>query len=173
MSRWGAFPATVKAIARWSLTVKIGSAAIAPFWFLQWIKNELLPAETEERLRLLNLLPHFHWYVWVIICLSVALVGSLEGMVRWNKNEIAPIVGWTGTLHNDAFLLARRIRDFIANFIVDNGEMPKLYPTNDNNERMRVNNEIGQWCNRFTARFRANLGDDVEKLLDRIKGEGI
>jgi hypothetical protein len=164
---------TFKSIVRWSLTVKIGGAAIGLFWFLQWIKNELLPAATEERLRLLNLLPHFPWYIWVIICLSVALVGTFEGVVRWNKNEIAPILGWPETLQNDASLLARRIRDFIAKFIADNGEMPKIVPTGDDNERIRMNGEVSGWCLRFTSLFRATLADDALNIIRRIRAEGV
>jgi len=98
MPRWKSFRYTVRSITRWSLTVKIGGVVIGVFWFLQLAKDELLPEEWEEHLRLLNLLPHFHWYIWVIICLSLALVGTLEGTMRWNKNEIAPMIGWPGSL---------------------------------------------------------------------------
>jgi len=169
MSGWNSFRVTIEAIVRWSLTVKIGGATISVFWFLQLIKDELLPEDWGARLRLLNLLPHLPWYEWAIALLVVFLVGAIEGTLRWNRNEIASILGWTGTLQNDAFLLARRIRDFITKFIADNGEMPRIYPTNDDNERMRMNVAVSDWCNRFTHLFRATLSGEIEDNLNKIR----
>jgi hypothetical protein len=169
MSRWKSLRRTIEAIFRWSLTVKIGGAAIGFFWFLQWIKNELLPAETEERLRLLNLLPHFHWYIWVILLLIVGLLGCLEGVVRWNRNEIVPIIGLEGTLQNEAFLLAKRIRDFVEQFVAENGEMPKFYPSVSQDEQTRMQVAMSEWCNRFTSLFRATLANEIEAMLRRIR----
>jgi hypothetical protein len=64
------------------LSLRSAVPPIGIFWFLQLIKDELLPEKWKERLRLLNLLPPRPWYIWVILLLVIALVGGLEGVVR-------------------------------------------------------------------------------------------
>jgi hypothetical protein len=163
----------LESIVRWSSAVKIGSTAVGLFWFLQAVKDELLPEEWEDRLRLVNLLPHFRWYVWVILLLGVWLVGVLEGVIRWHKHEIAPILGRPNTLHRETFVVAGKIRDFITKFIADNGEMPRLYPTADDKERIRMNTAISDWSIRFSQQFRIALHQEVKDTLHKIQAEGI
>jgi hypothetical protein len=164
---------TAKKIVHWSLVVKIGGSIIGVFWFLQLIKDELLPEELEARLRLLNLIPHWPWYVWLILALLVCLIGLFEGTYRWNKHEVAPIIGWPETLQNEAFLLATKIRDFIEDFTDKNGLPPEIYPTGDENTRTRMQIAASDWNNRFTQQFRVNLRDEVGGVIDRIRAEGI
>ena len=173
MSRWNSFRRTFESVVNWSLTVKIGGTIIGVFWFLQLIKDEFLPEDWEARLRLLNLVPHFHWYIWAILALLVFLVGTFEGTFRWNKNEIAPILGWPGTLQNNAFLEAKKIRDFVANFTSTNGRSPEIYPTDDPNARTRMQIAASDWNNLFSQQFRVNLQTEVEDIIDKIEAEGI
>ena len=164
---------TFRKITEWSYTVKIGGAIVGLFWFLQWIRDEWLPQQWEERLRLINLIPHWHWYVWVILLLLVFLIGFFEGAVRWNRNEIAAMLGWPGTLQNEAFALARKMRDFVQEFAKTNGGIPKIHPTNDENERARMNAAASAWGMKFSQQFRVSLLGDVEKMVERIRAEGV
>jgi hypothetical protein len=162
---------TAESISRWSLTYKIAGWAIGVYWFFQLIIGLL---HLEDRMMALqNHFPTLPWYGWVILLLAIALFGGLEGAVRWNKNEIAPILGWKGSLQNDAFLLARKIRDFVAQFIASNGDVPKLPITDDAKEKLRVSAEVGEWGNRFTAKFRATLADEIERTVQRLRAEGV
>jgi hypothetical protein len=173
MSKWVSMLRTLESITRWSLTVKVGGTIIGVFWFLQLIKDELLPERWEERLRLLNLLPHWPWYEWTIALLLVFLVGTIEGVIRWNGNEMAPILGWPGTLQNNSFMVAGKMRDFVQKFKADNGEVPRMYPTSDSSQQMRISAAISEWCTLFTRQFRVTLSDEVEDILNKIQAEGI
>jgi hypothetical protein len=164
---------TLKAIARRSLTVKIGGTAIGIFWGLQLIKDELLPEKWEGKLRLLNLLPHFPLYIWGSLCAVIAVVVLVEGATRWNCVDIAPILGWPDSLHNNAFQTAAKIRDFIEDFISDNGEMPPITVYSDEEKTRQAHARISEWCIRFTMLFRSTLDTEVRDLLMRIRAEGI
>jgi len=164
---------TAKKIISWSLVVKIGGSIVGLFWFVQWLRDEFVPQQWEERLRIINLIPHWHWYVRVILALLVCLIGSFEGIYRWNKHEIAPIIGWAGTLQNDAFVVAQEIRDFIAGFITRNGEIPKIYPSNSADEQARMHTAVSNWCVLFSQQFRVTLSDEVEQTIDKIRAQGI
>ena len=124
-------------------------------------------------MRLINLIPHWHWYVWEILLLLVFLIGFFEGAVRWNRNEIAAMLGWPGTLQNEAFTLARKMRDFVQEFAKTNGGIPKIHPTNDENERARMNAAASAWGMKFSQQFRVSLLGDVEKMVERIRAEGV
>lgn len=164
---------TLRKIIDWSLTAKIGGSIIGLFWFLQWIRDEWLPQKWEERLRLINLIPHWHWYIWAILLLTVFLFGAFEGAVRWNRNEVAPLLGWPGTLQNGAFVLARRMRDFIQEFAKNNGGIPEIRPTNDENERIRMNAEATAWGMKFSQQFRVSLLEEAEKMVEKIRAQGV
>ncbi|MGB9105961.1 MAG: hypothetical protein WCC59_14465 [Terriglobales bacterium] len=164
---------TLEAITQRSLFVKVGGTAIGIFWFLQLVKDELLPEEWEGKLRLLNLLPHLHWYIWVILFLSVLLIGLVEGAIRWNSKDIAPILGWPGSLQNDAFQTASKMRDFIRTFISNNSEMPTLIVYSDEEKTRQAHREISEWCVRFTMLFRTTLDAEVRSTMGRIRAEGV
>jgi hypothetical protein len=121
----------------------------------------LLPEKWETKLRLLNLLKRLHlpWYSWVISFLVVLLLGLLEGIIRWNIKTILPLIGLEGSLQNDAFQVAAKIRDFIGEFIRKNGKMP--------------NGETKEWCLKFTLLFRGTLNAEVRGMLARIEADGI
>lgn len=163
----------VRKIIHWSRAVKVGGALVSLFWFLQFIRDEFLPEDLGARMRLLNLLPHFHWYGWVILLLCVWIIGMFEGVVRWHNNEVAPILGLPGTLQHEAVALAGRMRDFIKRFVSENGLMPPVHPTTDEKERAQMAAASTAWGMKFSRQFRVELYDEVCAMAEKIRARGI
>jgi hypothetical protein len=69
----------------------IVGAPFAVVGFLTWIRDELAPVELRERLKVLELLPHWRWQNWVITGLVVVFVFVFERSFRIAKRDAEKI----------------------------------------------------------------------------------
>lgn len=72
--RWTAWRAVLA--GPWQRWIAAPFAVMTAF---QAIRDEVLPADLKEKLRLLRWLPDWRWYVWALIALGVFCVALLEG----------------------------------------------------------------------------------------------
>src|ERR1039457_4578857 len=87
------------------------AAALIVVTFLStasWIWDESVQPSLNslERPKLIELLHHLPWYAWVILLLILFIwqIGEhAYKLIRKAEDQIVPIVGWPGTLQNDAF----------------------------------------------------------------------
>lgn len=61
------------------------AAPFAVMTALQAIRDEVLPADLKEKLRLLRWLPDWPWYVWALVALGVFSLALLEGSYQFAK----------------------------------------------------------------------------------------
>ncbi|MGB8524416.1 MAG: hypothetical protein WCD43_15740, partial [Candidatus Acidiferrales bacterium] len=54
---------------------------------LAWGRDEFLSSDIQERWKILELLPHWHWWVWVVVFLSLLLPAVLEASYRVIRDQ--------------------------------------------------------------------------------------
>jgi hypothetical protein len=148
------------------LISRVVAGVISLFWFLQFVRDELLPTKYEEPLRLWNLLPHWSVSIWLAIAFGFLFLSFLEGTANWYRRKIAPLAGPLGSLQHSTAVLAADIGEFTRDFVRKHGPCPAMSPAADNVELERS----WQWEAKFSSAFRASsLLDRLKKVLDELR----
>jgi hypothetical protein len=166
MMFWKHTFAIFKKIIEYSRVLKWIDILSLFFWIAESVVYELLPPDVAEKYRIANLL-RWSGTTWGIIALSLVLFTVWEGVVRWYASEVLTVVGPAGSLQHDAAITAARIGEFTRKFIRTHGQYPiaALAPTNEQQER------DWRWQAQFSAAFRADTREHVEKVVERLRAE--
>lgn len=72
----------VRPIWAWIVTGLLGFASLLAF-----LRDEFLPQELDQKLKLLNIAPHWQWYWWMIAFLSMFICVVIEGSFRASETS--------------------------------------------------------------------------------------
>jgi hypothetical protein len=166
MMFWKDSFAMLKKVIEYSRVLKWIDVLSLLFWIIESGLYEFLPPEMADRYRIANLL-HWSGKTWGIIALSLVLFTVWEGIVCWYENEVLTIVGPAGSLQYDAAFAAATIGQFTREFVRTHGQYPiaPLAPNIEQQERDWL------WQAQFSAAFRADIREPVNKVLERLRAE--
>jgi hypothetical protein len=149
-----------------SRVMKWLSGGVAIFWGLQAFRDEFMSPELADRLRIVNLLPHWSIKTWIIVVLTSVLLTFLEGVLSWHARRLAPIIGPIGSFPSNITEASAAIAQCVYRFTEKNGMPPS--PRAADGETLQ---HLWNWEKRLSAEFAFNCKEKVRVIANRLEAE--